>query len=101
VTSRSRRPATGSQRGSITPRRGRQRATAVRQALSLCEAELLSLTWDSPAPPHRRPDTGRGLDRISAGTTRAALRATGVPPGLAAVLRNRLRLIPDLEDATP
>ena len=84
---------------SVTPRRGRQHATAVRQALSLCEAELLRLTWDSPPPAHRRPGTRRGRDRISAGTTRAALRATGVPPGLAAVLRNRLRLIPEPEDA--
>jgi hypothetical protein len=85
----------------VKPRRARQHATAVRQALSLCEAELFSPTWDSPAPPHRRPATRRGHDRISAVTTRAALRATGVPPGLAAVLRNRLRLIPDPQDAAP
>lgn len=84
---------------SVTPRRGRQHATAVRQALSLCEDELVSLTWGVPAPPHRRPGARRGRGRISAVTTRAALRATGVPPSLAAVLRNRLRLIPEPEDA--
>jgi hypothetical protein len=73
----------------------------VRQALSLCEAELFALTWGSPGPPHARPATRRVHPRISGVTARAALRATGVPPDLAAVLRNRLRLIPDAEDAAP
>jgi hypothetical protein len=82
-----------------TPRRRRQHATAVRQALSLCEAELLARTWDSPGSPYGRPGGRRRHPRISAGTTRAALRATGVPPHLAAVLRNRLRLSREPEDA--
>jgi hypothetical protein len=79
-----------------TPRRRRQHATAVRQALSLYEAEALASTGDSPGPPRDRP-ANRRHPRISAGRARAALRATGVPPDLAAVLRNRLRL-PELED---
>jgi hypothetical protein len=82
-----------------THRRRRQHAMAVRQALSLCEAEVLTFTWGSPGPPHARPATRCVHPRISAVTARAALRATGVPPGLAAVLRNRLRLDPDPGDA--
>jgi hypothetical protein len=58
--------------------RRRQRAKAARQALALCEAELLD-----------RP-------RISAATARAALRAAGLPPHLAA-LRGRMRLTPEQE----
>ena len=61
------------------PRRQRPRATAARQALTLCEAELLT-----------RP-------RISAAAARAALRAAGVPPHIAARFRNRLHLIPEPE----
>ena len=54
--------------------RRRQRARAARQALTLCEAELLA-----------RP-------RVSVVITRSALRAAGLPPDLAARLRGRLRL---------
>jgi hypothetical protein len=61
--------------------RKRQRASAARQALVLCEAELIT-----------RP-------RTSAAAARAALRAAGLPPHLAATLRNRLRLIPEREPA--
>lgn len=57
--------------------RRRQGARAARQALTLCEAELLA-----------RP-------RISAAIARSALRATGLPPPLAARIRSRLRLIPE------
>jgi hypothetical protein len=71
----------------------RPRATAARQALSLCEAELLTLTWDQGD----MPQGSRGWPRIRVATTRAALRAAGVPPDLAAVLRRRLRLIPEEE----
>jgi hypothetical protein len=79
------------------PRRRRPRATAARQALRLCEAELTRLTWE----PVDRP-TGAGhiqstLRCISPITTRAALRAAGVPPLVAAALRRRLRLIPEQE----
>ena len=75
------------------PRSRRPRATAARQALRLCEAELLRLTWDT-APV---PQGSRGRPRIRAATTRAALRAAGVPPHIAAALRKRLRLIPEQE----
>jgi hypothetical protein len=75
------------------PRRRRHRATAARQALSLCEAELLRLTRDRAVV----PDSSHGQPRICPATTRAALRAAGVPPHIAAALRRRLRLIPDQE----
>ena len=64
---------------SATQAHRRQRAKAARQALTLCDAEL-------PARP-----------RISAVTARAALRAAGLPPHIAAALRGRLRLTPEPE----
>ena len=70
------------------PRRRQQRTMAARQALRLCEAALPQ-------------DTGRsqgGPRRVTAVTTRAALRAAGLPPQIAATLRSRLRLIPEQED---
>ena len=77
----------------VWSRKRRPRAAAARQALRLCEADLLRLTWDragmSPGG-HRQP-------RIRVVTTRAALRAAGVPPHIAATLRRRLRLIPAQE----
>lgn len=80
------------------PRRKRPHATAARQALSLCEADLLRLTWDTTGPP--LPSPGRRLQqpRIGAITARAALRAVGVPPHIAALLRRRLRLALEPED---
>jgi hypothetical protein len=54
--------------------RRRQRARAARQAHALCEADL-----------HARP-------RIRPATARAALRAAGLPPHLAAALRVRIYL---------
>jgi hypothetical protein len=69
------------------PRRRRQRAMAARQALRLCEAAVPQ-------------GTGRiqgGPRRVTAATTRAALRAAGLPPQIAATLRRRLRLIPEQE----
>ena len=79
------------------PKRKRQHATAARQALRLCEA-------DSTRPARETPDLPSGAGRIqgvqrrnSPSTTRAALRAAGVPPLVAAVLRRRLRLIPEQE----
>jgi hypothetical protein len=75
------------------PWRRRPRAAAARQALRLCEAEQLRLTW-------YRADTapcGRGQPRTRAVTARAALRAVGVPPHTAATLRNRLRLAAEQE----
>jgi hypothetical protein len=75
------------------PNRTRPRATAVRQALRLCEAEMLSPGWDTAdAPP-----SGRRQPRTRAVTARAALRAVGVPPHTAAALRHRLRLAPEQE----
>jgi hypothetical protein len=64
---------------SATQARRSQRAEAARQALALGEAELAA-----------RP-------RISAVTARAALRAAGLPPHIAAELRGRLRLTPEPE----
>jgi hypothetical protein len=80
----------------VRPRRRRKRksrATAARQALSLYEADLLRLTWDGGDMP--QGSCGRPGVRVV--TTRAALRAAGVPPDLAAALRRRLRLIPEEE----
>ncbi len=75
------------------PWRRRPRATAARQALRLYEAELLRVTWDTADTP---PD-GPRQPRTRAVTTRAALRAVGVPPHTAAALRGRLRLAPEEE----
>jgi hypothetical protein len=66
---------------------------AARQALRLCEAELLRSTWDrADVPP-----SGREQPRIRVATARAALRAAGVPPHIAAALRRRLRPSPEQE----
>jgi hypothetical protein len=70
-------------------RRRRQRGMAVRQALRLCEA-LSQGTGSAPFGLGGQP-------RVTAVSTRAALRAAGVPPHLAATLRRRLRLIADQE----
>jgi len=59
---------------SVTRARRRQRARAARVAPALCEA-------DQPARP-----------RINGASARAALRAAGLPPQLAARLRRRIRL---------
>jgi len=83
----------------ITPRRTRQRPTAVRQALSLREADLARLTWDRSGPLKRDPGIHRGQRRGGALTAREALRAVGVPPRIAALLRRRLRPTPEPEDA--
>ena len=69
------------------PRRRRQRAMAARQALRLCEAAL----------PQGAGCTQGGPRRVTAVTTRAELRAAGLPPQIAATLRSRLRLIPEQE----
>jgi hypothetical protein len=69
------------------PRRPQQRARAARQALRLCEAALPQSTGHTQAGPRR----------VTAVTTRAALRAAGLPPHIAAALRSRLRLIPEQE----
>jgi hypothetical protein len=75
------------------PWRRRPRATAARQALRLCEAELLRFAWDWADA----PAGGREQPRTRAVTARAALRAVGVPPHTAAALRGRLRLAPEKE----
>jgi hypothetical protein len=69
------------------PRRRRQRAMAARQALRLCEAALPQGTGRTQGRPRR----------VTAVTTRAALRAAGLPPQTAATLRTRLHLIPEQE----
>jgi hypothetical protein len=66
---------------SATRARRRRRASAARQALALCEAELPARHRASPA------------------ASRTALPAAGLPPHLAATLRSRLRLIPEQEPA--
>jgi hypothetical protein len=81
----------------IRPRKRRHRAAAARQALRLCEANLTSLTWDTPNSPRGVGHIQGSQCRVNPITTRAALRAVGVPPFAAAVLRRRLRLIPELE----
>jgi hypothetical protein len=80
----------------VRPRRRRRRksrATAARQALGLYEADLLRLTWDKGD----MPPGSCGRPRARVVTARAALRAAGVPPDLAAALRRRLRLISEEE----
>jgi hypothetical protein len=67
------------------PRRRRPRVTAARQALRLCEAAL----------PQGTGRTQGGPRRVTVVTTRAALRAAGLPPHIAATLRSRLRLVPE------
>jgi hypothetical protein len=79
------------------PRKRRPCATAARQALRLCEADLARLTWQTPNPPSGAVSIAGTQRRISPSTTRAALRAAGVPPLMAGALRRRLRLIPDDE----
>jgi hypothetical protein len=69
------------------PRRRKQRATAARQALSLCEATL----------PKGTARIVGGQHRVNTVTARAALRAVGLPPHIAAALRSRLRLMPEQE----
>lgn len=59
--------------------------------------ELLPLPWDGVGIPQSSAGARRGLARISVVTTRAALRAAGAPPHIAAALRSRLRLITDHE----
>jgi hypothetical protein len=56
------------------------------------------LTWDKTDMSRDGAGLRRGQPRITVVTTRTALRAAGVPPYAAAILRHRLRLIPDLED---
>jgi hypothetical protein len=84
--------------GVMNPARPRRRpcTAAARQALSLCEAELLRLTWDK-WDKGDMPQGIRGWPRVRVATTRAALRAAGVPPDLPAALCRRLRLIPEEE----
>jgi hypothetical protein len=66
---------------------------AARQALGLCEADLLELTSDRAEV----PQSSRGQPHIRVVTMRTALRAVGVPPHIAAVLSRRLRLTPEQE----
>jgi hypothetical protein len=68
---------------------------AARQALNLCEAELLTLPGDGADIPQSSAGFRRGQSRVSVVTTRAALRAAGAPPHIAAALRSRLRMIPE------
>jgi hypothetical protein len=77
----------------VRPRRRRQHVTAARQALGLCEAELLRLSWNRAGT---SPSTGEH-PRIRVATARAALRAAGLPPHLAARLRGRLHLMAEQE----
>jgi hypothetical protein len=66
------------------PRRRRQHVTAVRQALGLCEAELLRLSWDRTGMPPstgEQPASGRSPQGRRCG--RPGCRRTS-PPGSAA-----------------
>jgi hypothetical protein len=70
---------------------------AARQALNLCEAELLTPSWDKANIPQSSAGVWRGPSRVSVAAVRAALRAAGAPLHIAAALRGRLRLIADQE----
>ena len=74
----------------------RQDETAARQALRLYEAELLRLTWDSAGT----PPGGRAQPRTRVVTTRATLRAVGVPPHTTRGTRKRSRNRSDRNAAT-
>jgi hypothetical protein len=76
--------------------RRRQRATAVRQALRLVEAETSSLAWDNVGLGQRTVHVRPQQPRTSAAW--AALLAVGLPPPIAAALCRRLQLLPDQED---
>lgn len=78
------------------PRRRKQRAMA-RQTLRLCEAELVRPTSSRADTPHGNAGSRHEQARISTAATRAALRAAGMPPGVAATLCSRLRLIREPE----
>jgi hypothetical protein len=84
---------TGAVTRQVRSGRRRQRLTAARQALGLCEAELPRLSWDRASMPPGSDEQ----PRIRVVTARAALQAAGLPPLLAARLRSRLRLIPEQE----
>jgi len=75
----------------------RPRATAARQALRLCEADLSRAIWDPPKVPHGCREYPGHKRRYSRITMRAALQAVGIPPLAAAALRPRLRLISERE----
>ncbi len=101
MTPASRRAARYGRRGAMRSatwrRKGRHCAMAARQALNLCESELLMLPWDGADIPQNSAGVRHGQSRISVVTTRTALRAAGAPPHIAAALRNRLRLITEQE----
>lgn len=77
------------------PWRRRPRAAAARQALRLCEADQARFTWNRSSPPNDPARIPGTQGHNSASTTRAALRAVGVPPIAAAALPRRLRLTPE------
>jgi hypothetical protein len=78
--------------------RRRQRASAARQAL--CEAELLR-SARREAPTSASPDLiNRARRRASPVAAKAALRAVGLSPHIAAKLRSRLHLSPE-QEASP
>jgi len=81
---------------SVHRTRRRRRAMAARQALRLCETEMISLAWDNAGLGRRTVQVRSRQPRIS--TARAALLAVGLPPHIAAALRRRLQLIPEQED---
>jgi hypothetical protein len=64
---------------------------AARQALRLCEADQARHA-SSPSGPAFIPGKQRGNSPV---TTKASLRAVGVPPLTDAALRKRLRLTPE------
>jgi hypothetical protein len=70
---------------------------AARQALRLCEADLAGRPRDRTGPILGNRCMQGGQHRVNTVTTRAALRAAGLPPDIAAALRSRLRLIPEQE----
>jgi hypothetical protein len=71
----------------------RQRAMAARQALRLCEAEMLGRSSSSRSARLVTLDEITQSVRPSPATSKAALRAAGLPPHLAVEMRRRLHLI--------
>lgn len=77
--------------------RRQQRARAARQALTLCETEVLRSARGVTFAPASSELMNHAHPRVSTVTTRAALRAAGLPPHVAAALRSRLGLSPGQE----
>jgi hypothetical protein len=77
--------------------RRKQHARAARQAVSLCEAELLRPARSVTIGPGATGSASQPRTRISAISAMAVLLVAGLPPRDAARFRGRLRVNPEQE----